>query len=143
MLAMVVTALLSASPIGDKTCGLWEGVIQGNDPHVTARLLMCRRGSELCGQMLWAGQSGDAVRELTGTLDPGGGLDLRDTRFLKSAPKRGWRFCLADGYRLDRDEKSGALVGRYWSTACHDEATISLNPVKRSESPMIASCFSP
>jgi hypothetical protein len=140
MLAMFVTTLLSSAPIGDKTCGLWEGVIQGNDPHVTARLLLCRRGTELCGQMLWAGQSGDAVRELTGSVEHNG-LDLRDTRFLKSQPARGWRFCLADGYRLDPEEKTGALVGRYWSTACHDEATIRLTPVKRSESPMIASCF--
>jgi hypothetical protein len=142
MLALLVTTLLSSSPIPDKTCGLWEGVVKGNDPNVTVRLLLCRRGVELCGQMSWAGQSGDAVRELSGSVD-GSGLDLRDTRFLMSKPKRGWRFCLADGYRLDPDARSGALVGRYWSTACNDQATISLTPVRRAESPMIVSCFPP
>jgi len=141
MLAMLVTTLLSSAPLPDKTCGLWEGVIKGNDPEVTARLLMCRRGAEVCGQMAWTGQSGDAVRELTGSVD-GSGLDLKDTRFLMSKPRRGWRFCLADGYRLDAD-KSGALTGRYWSTACNDQATIRLTPVKRAESPMIVSCFPP
>ena len=140
VLSSLVISLLSAAPLADKTCGLWEGVIRGNDPSVKARLMLCRRGSELCGQMSWAGQSGDALRELIGKID-GDGFELKDVRFLKSAPKRGWRFCLADGYRLDRDPATGALAGRYWSTACNDEATISVAAVKRAEQPMIVSCF--
>jgi hypothetical protein len=140
VLVLLLQSLLSSAPLPDGGCELWHGDIWGNDPNVKTRLMVCRRKDQLCGELEWTGQSGHNVRQLVGAVD-GDALELKDVRFIVDRPRGGWRFCLIGRYRLKTSPKSGALEGRYVSTACRDEAELTLRPVAKPEQPVLVSCF--
>ncbi|MBL8957484.1 MAG: hypothetical protein JNK82_42315 [Myxococcaceae bacterium] len=140
MLATLVTVLLSGAPLAEGTCDLWQGSMWGNDPNVKTRMMLCRRGNTVCGELAWSGRSGENVRELKGHVD-GDVLLLSDERFLQNAPRDGWVFCLIDRYTLKKNPTTGALEGRYVSKACRDEAKVNIKAVARPEQPFLVSCF--
>lgn len=140
MFATLVALTLASSPpvLADGACGFWRGRMWGNDKDVKTQLWLCRRKSELCGTLSWSGKSGENVRALTGDVRRHV-FRLRDVSFLVSRPRGDWRFCLIDSYRLEANGQDGSLQGSYHSTACADEAGISLDPISAPISP--PSCF--
>ncbi len=136
---MVALALASSPPVlADGACGFWRGRMWGNDTDVKTQLWLCRRKNELCGTLSWSGKSGENVRSLAGDVRRRE-FRLRDVSFLVSRPRGDWRFCLIDSYRLETNGQNGTLQGSYRSTACADEAGISLEPIAAPTS--LASCF--
>ena len=109
-------------------CIEFEGALRGNDPHVTAHLVMCKEGDAVRGTLTWnSKRSGTNVRLIAGDVR-GDVVRLEDVKLLYPAPRSGWRFCPIVEYdlRLDAD---GNLRGTYWSPECRDNATVSLTRV--------------
>lgn len=139
MFGAMVAMVMSSSPpvLADGACGFWRGRMWGNDKDVKTQLWLCRRKSELCGTLSWSGRSGENVRALAGDVGRSA-FRLRDLAFVVNRPRRGWRFCAIDAYRLETTQ-GGSLQGSYRSSACADEAGISLEPIAPPAS--VPSCF--
>lgn len=111
-------------------CELWVGRASGNDPSMQIELELCPQADgQLLGSLQWSSTlSGWNVRDLHGHYEPGGrALSLSDDRVRAERPAPGWRFCTVDLYTLER--VGDHLSGRYHSSACTDDGTMSLDRV--------------
>ncbi len=113
-----------APPTG---CELWVGRASGNDPSTQIELQLCPQADgSVAGALQWSSTvSGWNVRDVSGRLQPDGTtLFLRDDRVREERPEPGWRFCTVDRYTLARS--GDRMTGRYHSTACRDDGTVTL-----------------
>ena len=121
-LSIATLAALGGSARAD-VCTRYHGTVTGNDPSVVVTATLCQNGPTVRGELVWLSRnSGRSIHELSGSWSAGQ-LVLHDVQ-LRGTPRPGWRFCLIDRYAL-----SGAgdrLAGTYRSSACRDDATISL-----------------
>jgi hypothetical protein len=110
-------------------CTRWAGTVSGNDPSVAVTATLCDAGDHrVRGKLVWQSKlSGSNTRTVEGTWSKGM-LSLRDTE-LTGKPNRGWRFCKVDRYALAVSD-ADHLAGSYRSSACSDEATITLSRVR-------------
>ena len=106
------------------TCTEWRGTVHGNDPSVAVTATLCAVGEHgIRGVLVWtSNESGSSIRTLEGTRS-GDQLTLHDVA-LRGKPNPGWRFCTVDRYSLSGD--GDRLTGTYSSSACHDNATLTL-----------------
>lgn len=106
-------------------CSRWQGTVSGNDPSVSVSATLCPGGGgRVRGTLVWQSQrSGTSTRVLDGVWTAGK-LVLHDTE-LTGRPNAGWRFCRVDQYTMTQTS-AGKLEGTYHSSACADDATITL-----------------
>ena len=112
-------------------CERWAGWSSGNDSRVRLTLRLCHSARGVAGTARWVSPvSGSNTRRVVGRYNKNGKrLWLRDVQIIKRRPKNGWRFCLVDRYTLRRVGRD-RLVGRYYSAACGDRATLKLRRQK-------------
>lgn len=111
-------------------CELWVGRASGNDPSMQIELELCPQADgRLIGSLQWSSTlSGWNVRDLHGHYEADGrALSLSDDRVRAERPAPGWMFCTVDLYTLER--AGDHLSGRYHSSACTDDGTMSLDRV--------------
>ena len=113
-------------------CEDWRGTASGNDPSVRLHLQLCpSEAGAVSGRVQWSSlQSGWNVREVGGRWT-GARLRLRDLRISESDPRPGWRFCVIDQWRLNRN--GDELRGEYHSEACRDRASVRFRRVSEPE----------
>lgn len=104
-------------------CDLWIGRAQGNDPSVSVELSICSdQKGNLTGTLQWSSmRSGWSRRKLKGFANKNEYF-LSDESFFENQPKKGWRFCLIDEYKLIRNDNK--LSGSYFSKECNDSAKL-------------------
>lgn len=112
----------------DIKCTEWRGTIHGNDPSVAVTATLCSVGDHgVRGVLVWSSDvSGSSVRTLEGTRS-GSSVVLHDVA-LRGKPNPGWMFCTVDRYSLSNS--GDRLTGSYHSSACHDDATLTLVRVR-------------
>lgn len=111
----------------DPVCTEWSGTVSGNDPSVSIRGTLCEDAKgNVNGKLRWSSaRSGSNVRQVDGAWSADHtALTLKDGAILESHPNPGWRFCVVDRYTLSGT--ADALSGRYSSSACHDDAAVTL-----------------
>lgn len=116
---------------GKAGCERWKGTASGNDPSVEIELVLCDGpDGAVSGQLQWSSlESGYNVRDVSGSWSAGRArLTLADRRIVVDRPRGGWKFCAIDRYELERTVGPGVerLAGKYSSSACSDQATITL-----------------
>jgi hypothetical protein len=126
--------------LGDQPgCALWVGRLTGNDPTGEAQLKLCARGpTHVDGEFQWSSlQSGWDRRALEGDWNAEHTeLTLHDTRMLESHPAEGWTLCVAERYTL-RPGGTGVLLGGFWSEACQDHGTLTLQFSREVPDPVV------
>ena len=113
---------------GQSGCEDWQGTASGNDPSVRLHLQLCAaEAGRVRGRVQWSSlESGWNVREVEGRWTASR-LQLSDVRLSESHPNPGWRFCVIDRWRLER--QGDRLQGEYVSEACRDRARVHLERV--------------
>lgn len=113
-------------------CERWVGKSAGNDPSVRLDVRLCPKGQGVTGHVQWSSLvSGWNVREVSGSWSADGNtLTLKDMRITEQKPNPGYRFCTIDRYELSR-QGPDALEGKYHSSECRDDATVSLTRAPR------------
>jgi hypothetical protein len=128
-LALLADPTTQPAPERPEPCSEWKGTAHGNDPSVSLTASLCDAGDgRVRGTITWQSHlSGSSVREVKGAWSSGGQtLTLRDVK-LSGSPNAGWRFCPIDRYRLSLS--GDELTGTYHSSACQDDATLTLTRV--------------
>ncbi len=135
-LLFVLVATHAAAP-GTETnkpsspCTAWTGTVSGNDPSVSIAANLCEDGKgHVTGSLTWTSdRSGVNVRAVEGAWSSDHAkLSMADVAITESRPNPGWRFCLVDSYELAGSASS--VAGTYHSSACSDEARVTLARAK-------------
>ena len=111
-------------------CELWHGRGSGNDDSMIDEVRICPEADGTFTGILQhsSTQSGFGIRTISGRIEHGTHYVFRDTAFVTSQPANGWRFCLSDGYTLDKTAPTH-LEGTYDSEECDDHGHVSLDLV--------------